>query len=63
MSYKNSCVNFDAFFRQNGSFIFPQRVTLRRESVIIPITQQKLQTLIYKITINTFLALIGPKKN
>ena len=24
LSYKNSCVNFDAFSRQNGSFIFHQ---------------------------------------
>ena len=24
ISYKNFCVNFDAFSRQNGSFIFPQ---------------------------------------
>ena len=24
MSYKNSCVNFDAFSRQNDLFIFPQ---------------------------------------
>ena len=25
LSYKNSCVKFDAFSRQNGSFIFPSK--------------------------------------
>ena len=33
MLYKNSCVNFDAFSKQNGSFIFPQNRGAQSKSV------------------------------
>ena len=30
LSYKNSCVNFDANSKQNGSFIFPQNADAQK---------------------------------
>ena len=33
MSYKNSCVNFDAFSKQNDSFIIPLKKRSEKKSV------------------------------
>ena len=37
LPYKNSYINFDAFSRQNGSFIFPENRGTQNESVKIAI--------------------------
>ena len=41
MSYIYSCVNFNAFYKQNGSFLFPKIKTLRSESERISIQNTK----------------------
>ena len=51
MSYKNSCVYFDALSRQNFSFIVPPNRALRIENV--KMVKPVLETLQVKLVIGT----------
>ena len=50
MPYKNSCVKFDAFSRQNGLFIFPQNEGAQKK-IVAGNNESSAYNIAYKLTV------------